>query len=37
MVANVQREPTELKTDRNKSRGLGLENSLVAEGVVDDV
>ena len=31
MVANVQSEPTELKTDKNKSRGLGLENSLETE------
>jgi hypothetical protein len=24
LVANVQNEPTELKTERNKSRGFGL-------------
>ena len=37
MVANVHKEPNKLKTERNKSRGLGFENSLERDGVVDDV
>jgi hypothetical protein len=37
VVANVHKEPTKLKMDRNESRGLGFENSLERDGVVDDV